>query len=203
MDTSPRRPSPVRRALAATTTLATTLAITVTITGATTGAPTGATTATPGAPTAVGPAASTAAAAEPVDLQAPTLLLATSTAGYSSSYESAVQSHINRRRAARGLPRLRLVSCADGTAESWSRHLASTGAFYHQSMDRVLDRCDARYAGETLGRGTMTPRRLVRLWMRSSGHRAILLSRQSRRIGVGATTDANGRWVVAANFVRL
>lgn len=118
------------------------------------------------------------------------------------TYEQRVQRLINQRRAAHGLRGLTLIYCADRTAERWSRHLASTNTFYHQSMTNVINSCDARYAGETLGRGTMKPRKLVRMWMNSPGHRAILLTPKARRIGIGATTDAFGRWVVAANFVR-
>lgn len=118
------------------------------------------------------------------------------------TYEARVQKLINKRRTNNGLRRVRFIHCADGTAERWSRHLAANDLFYHQSMDVVLTKCDAVYAGETLGRGGMTPRRLVRMWMRSPGHRAVLLSRKARRIGVGATRDDQGRWVVAANFVR-
>ena len=127
---------------------------------------------------------------------------AASLAQAADTYEVKVQRLVNRRRAARGLPRLRISSCPDGTAEDWSRHLALTGSFHHQLMSYVLDRCNARYAGETLGRGTMTPRKLVRMWMNSSGHRAVLLSSKSRRIGVGVARDWYGRWVVTANFVR-
>lgn len=123
-------------------------------------------------------------------------------AAASDTYESQVQQLINVRRAAHGLPRLKFASCPDGTAEVWSRHLASTDEFYHQSMTGLLDKCNAMYAGETLGRGTMSPRTLVQMWMHSPPHRAVLLSSKSRRIGIGATYDAYGRWVVAANFVR-
>lgn len=119
------------------------------------------------------------------------------------TYEKRVQRQVNLRRANHGLRRLRISSCADNTAERWSRYLARRNEFFHQSMSDVLDTCNARYAGETLGRGSMTPRRLVRMWMHSPGHRAILLSSKSRRIGVGATPDSYGRWVVAANFVRF
>jgi uncharacterized protein YkwD len=116
-------------------------------------------------------------------------------------YEARVQRWVNKRRAAHGLNRVRMSGCADRSAERWSRHLAARNAFYHQSMSAVLDRCNARYAGETLGRGSMWPRKLVRMWMHSPGHRAILLSGKAKRIGVGATRDGRG-WVVAANFVR-
>jgi uncharacterized protein YkwD len=118
-------------------------------------------------------------------------------------YERRVQRLVNRRRDAHGLRRLRMASCPDTVAEGWSQWLASNNEFFHQSMTDVLNRCDARYAGETLGRGAMSPRKLVRMWMESPGHRAVLLSTKSRRIGIGATPDSFGRWVVAANFVRF
>ena len=117
-------------------------------------------------------------------------------------YERRVRVLINRKRIARGLPRLRPAACVNGTSLRWSRHLAATGGFYHQSMTDVLNTCQAQYAGETLGRGSMTPNRLVYLWMHSPGHRTVLLSPKSRRFGVGATRYGTG-WVVAANFVRF
>lgn len=118
-------------------------------------------------------------------------------------YERRVQRLVNQRRAHHDLPRLRMAACADRVAEEWSRYLAANDAFFHRSMSEVLDRCNAQYAGETLGRGSMSPRTLVRMWMESPGHRAVLLSGKSRRIGVGATPDNSGRWVVAANFIRF
>ena len=136
-------------------------------------------------------------------VQVETLVLIKTASSTVSTYESNVQKLINQRRANRGLRRLRLATCPEGTSKRWSQHLASTNSFYHQSMGRVLSRCDATYAGETLGRGTMSPRKLVRMWMASPGHRAVLMSKKPRRIGIGATKDASGRWVVAANFVRL
>jgi uncharacterized protein YkwD len=132
-----------------------------------------------------------------------TLAPAGATTISSYTYERRVQRLVNVRRAHHGLPRLRFASCPDGTAERWSRYLALQDAFYHQSMTSVLDRCHAMYAGETLGRGTMSPHRLVRMWMQSPAHREVLLSPKSRRIGVGANRDVFGRWVVAANFVRF
>jgi uncharacterized protein YkwD len=124
-------------------------------------------------------------------------------AAAADEYEVRVQRQVNRVRRNHELPRLRLASCTDRVAERWSDHLALTSGFYHQSMTDLLDECSATYAGETLGRGTMTPRGLVRLWMNSPPHRAVLLSPKPRRIGVGATADVTGRWVVAANFMRF
>ena len=118
------------------------------------------------------------------------------------TYESRVQYHVNKKRAARGLPRLRLESCTDGTAERWASHLASSGEFYHQSMMTIINKCDAYYAGETLGRGAISPKKLVYLWMNSPAHKDVLLSKHARRIGVGSYL-ANGQWVTAANFTKF
>jgi uncharacterized protein YkwD len=70
-------------------------------------------------------------------------------------------------------------------------------------MDALMERCDAYYAGETLARGSVGPRRVVTLWMHSPSHRAVLLNPRPRRIGVGATPDVYGRWVVAADFMHF
>jgi len=119
-----------------------------------------------------------------------------------STYESKVQYHVNQKRAARGLPKLRLESCTDGTAERWAKHLATSGEFYHQSMMTIINRCDAYYAGETLGRGAISPKTLVKMWMNSPAHKDVLLSKHARRIGVGAYVSG-GQWVTAANFTKF
>lgn len=119
------------------------------------------------------------------------------------TYEKRVQHWINEVRRDRGLRPLRLARCTDRVAERWTSFLASNEEFFHQSMDSVLNDCNARYAGETLGRGAITPKRLVKLWMESDGHRAILISTDPRRIGIGAKPDAYGRWVTTANFMRF
>lgn len=132
-----------------------------------------------------------------------TTTAATMSAAQTATYEREVQYFVNQVRAQHGLRKLRVASCTDRVAERWNRHLATSGSFYHQSMQTVLKRCNARYAGETLGRGGMAPGELIQLWMDSPPHRAVLLSGKSRRIGVGAEYDAAGRWVVTANFMRF
>ena len=150
--------------------------------------------------TATHPAPATAA---PATAMSGTAVVAGSVITMSpDSYERRVHRVVNLRREALGLRALGKSACAAGTAGRWASHLALTDVLYHQSMSVVLRTCDASYAGETLGRGTMTPRQLVKMWMRSPDHRAILLSRKPRRVGIGASPDALGRYVVAANFVR-
>ncbi|HET7735615.1 MAG TPA: CAP domain-containing protein [Nocardioidaceae bacterium] len=118
-------------------------------------------------------------------------------------YERKVQYWINQVRLNRGLSKVRWESCTDTVAERWSSYLARTLEFFHQDLGALIDGCNARYAGETLAKGPIGPRGIVRAWMNSDGHRAILLSSKPKRIGVGAYADENGYWVVAANFSRF
>lgn len=120
-----------------------------------------------------------------------------------SDYEHRTLKQINRVRRSHHLRALRFAACPNRVANRWSAHLASTNAFYHQSMTKLLKTCHAKYAGETLGMGSVTPRKLVSMWMHSPPHRHILMSRSPRRIGIGATPNAAGQWVTAANFFRF
>jgi uncharacterized protein YkwD len=118
-------------------------------------------------------------------------------------YAQRVLRGINQKRAARDLPALRLDTCTDRLAESWGSYLAANLEFYHQDLTPFFKKCDARYAGETLARGAVTPQEMVRLWMASDGHRHILLSKYPNRIGLGAYLDSRGDWLVAADFTQL
>jgi len=121
----------------------------------------------------------------------------------SDRYEFRVRHWINKRRANNGMSALTTVACATRTANRWSAHLAETDAFYHQDMGNLLSKCSAYYAGETLGRGGISPYRLVTMWMESAPHKAVLLSANAKRIGIGAVVDSHGQWLTTANFVKL
>lgn len=118
------------------------------------------------------------------------------------TYERKVRRQINKKRADRDLPKVRGSACAARLAQDWSDHLAPRLEFYHQDLDPLFRRCGATYAGETLARGAITPRHMVKLWMQSPGHRAILLSKNPRKVGLGATLDPRGDWLVTADFIR-
>lgn len=119
-----------------------------------------------------------------------------------ATYERRVQSWINKERTANHLGKVRLNRCADRIAANWSRHLATTSTFEHQDLGPFFNKCGATYAGETLVKGYVTPREAVDAWMKSDGHRHIMLSPSAKRVGVGAHVDGTGAWVVTADFIR-
>ena len=92
----------------------------------------------------------------------------------------------------------RLASAAD--YHSWE--MLDANYFDHPSRNgESFDRRVRRYAphralGETLamlgGCRRGSARQIVRMWMNSPGHRAILLSSKFRRIGVGRRTGTLG-----------
>jgi uncharacterized protein YkwD len=119
----------------------------------------------------------------------------------SGRYERRLLRWTNVQRQRHGRRPVRAGRCADRYAEGWTRHMARTGRFEHRDQRVVMRGCDATAAGEVIARGHVTPRRMVRMWMGSDGHRAILLSRRFRRIGIGARHTSNG-WLATQNYLR-
>jgi uncharacterized protein YkwD len=117
-----------------------------------------------------------------------TMLFALPSAPALAGTESRMVAQINSARAAHGLGPLRESASINRSSASWARRLMSTGRFSHASLGA------AGVNGEVLemhsGSGSKVAG-TVRAWLRSSGHRAILLSRRFHIIGVG---KASGRF---------
>jgi uncharacterized protein YkwD len=108
---------------------------------------------------------------------------------------------LNRARAQAGLPPLRLNRRLSKAASGHSHEMVRHHYFAHESANgrSAFDRIFAvhyvpRHAnwslGENIGWGSATlaqPVALVRMWMHSPPHRANILSRRFRDIGIGIT----------------
>jgi uncharacterized protein YkwD len=115
----------------------------------------------------------------------------------------------NRERAARDLPALRENSKLRHAADDHSADMVAQGYFSHDSRsgtgmtDRILDTGYARGRGWSLGENIAwgmgsraTAAEIHRSWMESPGHRANILRREFREIGIGIALGApveNGR----------
>lgn len=119
-----------------------------------------------------------------------------------TEYENRVVVGINRARKAHDLKPVRYFdSCVDHFSEGWARHLADTGLFEHRNQTKILNKCDLHWVGETLVRGTLlTPEEMVKAWLNSPEHRAIILKKRANRAGVGVRLDGQGRFVGVLNF---
>jgi uncharacterized protein YkwD len=115
----------------------------------------------------------------------------------------------NSERAAHGLPPLRESPKLRRAAQGHSDDMVASGYFAHESLsgadmaDRILRTGYARNQGWSLGENIAwgtgnlgTAAEIQRAWMESPGHRANILRRQFREIGigvaVGAPVDAGG-----------
>jgi uncharacterized protein YkwD len=132
------------------------------------------------------------------------------TAGNLPAVRAAVLCLHNRERAARGLPNLRESVKLRRAAEGHSSHMVAAKFFDHTSpsgsdmVDRILGTGYARKQGWTLGEniawgtgGLATAAEIERAWMRSPEHKANIVRRQFREIGIGLAvgapvTDAGG-----------
>lgn len=119
-----------------------------------------------------------------------------------NEFENRIVVLINRHRARAGLHKVRYFdSCIDGFSERWAGHLAASGELVHRNQHRILDRCHLTWVGETLVRGTaITPGKVVRAWLHSPEHRAVIMKPRANRAGVGVRIDDRGRVVGVLNF---
>ena len=101
--------------------------------------------------------------------------------------ERSVIRAINRARAAHGLRRLRANRRLARAADVHSRAMLRSDFFSHGAFSqRVRRYVRFRSIGETIAMTSRcSGRRAVRMWLNSPGHRAVLLSRGFRRVGVG------------------
>jgi uncharacterized protein YkwD len=101
---------------------------------------------------------------------------------------------VNRIRARHGLRRLKASRTLAHAASDHTGDMLRADYLSHSSSDgtpmetRVRRYTGARWIGENIAitsRRRRVARRVVRMWMASPTHRAVLLSPRSRRIGVG------------------
>ncbi len=120
----------------------------------------------------------------------------------SNAWEAKVLKLTNARRKAHGVRPLRAAKCPDHFAETWTRHMARTGAFHHQSLTPFFKRCHGVHiVGENIAAGYPTPRQLVSGWMHSEGHRANILNPAFHRIGISGWRSRSGTTYATQDFV--
>ena len=101
--------------------------------------------------------------------------------------ERAVIASINRARASHGLRRLHRSRRLARAADAHSGNMLRANFFAHGSfVQRVRRYVHVRRVGETLAMTShCSSRAVVRMWLNSPSHRAVLLSRSFRRVGIG------------------
>jgi uncharacterized protein YkwD len=132
-------------------------------------------------------------------------LLLTATAGPASATDNSTYRWrlflaINEVRANHGLAPVHLASGLRNAAQAHSNDMVARNYFAHTSptgstlcyriMHSTFDTYGAWWAGENLAWGTGTigsPRNVIRMWLASPEHRAILLSSSYTYVGIGRT----------------
>jgi uncharacterized protein YkwD len=120
----------------------------------------------------------------------------------STLYETQAFAATNVQRIARARVVLRPRACLHKWAVRQARRMAEREEMFHQSLQRVATDCGLSYAGENVAYGYGSGAAVVRAWMNSAGHRANILNRHYRGMGIGAWRSADGTWYVSQVFGR-
>ena len=116
-----------------------------------------------------------------------------------TSTETELARYHNNSRASRGLNRLTLDVSLSDKARAHSRAMARQARIFHSSnLSRTYGSGEGtRYLGENVGVGA-SMRSLHDAFMRSTGHRANILKRQYKRVGVGVVRSGSRYYVTVA-----
>ena len=113
-----------------------------------------------------------------------------------TNYENEVVRLVNSERAKNGLSPLTQDWELSRVARFKSQDMKDNAYFSHTSpiygspFDMINNfGISYRTAGENIARGQKTPQAVVNAWMNSSGHRANILNKSYKKIGVGYVSD--------------
>ena len=120
----------------------------------------------------------------------------------SPSYDAQILYWTNVARRQHGLRALKAGPCVDRFAENWTSRMAARGFFSHQRLRPVLRRCHRHTAGENIARssGSWSAYQVVQAWMHSPGHRANILNRRYKALGVSAWRSRSGGTYITQDF---
>jgi uncharacterized protein YkwD len=102
---------------------------------------------------------------------------------------------LNQVRRNHGLPIFRLNRSLSTDAWRHSKRMADAGTIFHTNdMYRLVSTYHPTTWGENVGMAQRL-KRVLTLWMGSSGHRANILRRAFRRVGVGVVQARGSVWI--------
>jgi uncharacterized protein YkwD len=114
-------------------------------------------------------------------------------AAQAGQHERELRALVNGERAGHGVAGLRHSPALARSAQRFARHLLRRGVLAHGA--RIGPPGRFRLVGENLalvGGDAPQPDLAVQLWLRSPGHRGVMLHRGMRRVGVGRATGLFG-----------
>ena len=119
-----------------------------------------------------------------------------------SRYQKQARVATNNQREAHDVVKLHSGKCVQRFARRQARRMANQQRMFHQDLRPVLNRCNLSGVGENVAYGYPTGRAVVRAWMRSEGHRANILNRGYRLLGLAMRRSDNGTPYAAQVFGR-
>ena len=76
-------------------------------------------------------------------------------------------------------------------AENHAKWMAQNESLVHSPI---------RYGAENIGRGNVSPKKMVNIWMNSSGHRRNILDKRYTKIGAAVYKSKSGRYYWCVRF---
>lgn len=108
----------------------------------------------------------------------------------------------NKTRSSKGLKQLKAQKCLKRYALKQAKAQAAQERMFHQELSPVLKKCKLSMVGENVAYGYTSASSVHRAWMNSTGHRANILQKKYRLVGVGVAKSKRGEYYYAVVFGR-
>ncbi|NAS30253.1 CAP domain-containing protein [Flavobacteriaceae bacterium R38] len=124
-----------------------------------------------------------------------------------TNFENEVLSRINEHRASIGLNALEISDEVSSVAQSHTEHMISTNRvshdFFFRRRDVLRDNPGANAVSENVAFGFSTSGGVVRGWLNSEEHRAIIETPSFTHFGIAVDVDTEGRNYFTNIFIQL
>ena len=139
----------------------------------------------------------------PAQAAAPTAARAATARAEATTYQRDAIAATNAQRADHHRVALKKKKCVQRFAEKQARRMAHRDTMFHQSLGPIQRRCGLSLVGENVAYGYPDGTSVVDAgWMSSPPHRANILERHYRLIGIGARQSRDGTWYASQVFGR-
>ncbi len=119
-----------------------------------------------------------------------------------TKYQNQARAATNNKRQANDRATLKRGRCVQRFARKQAKRMANQDRMFHQDLGPILNQCDLSMVGENVAYGYDTGRKVVRAWMHSEGHRANILNRHYRLLGMAMRRADDGTPYAAQVFGR-
>ncbi len=123
-----------------------------------------------------------------------------------SKIENDILDLVNTHRNSIGIPTLTKMNIVSGVADGHTEYMIETGQISHDNFDEraqeLMDNAGAKSVGENVAYGYTTAESVVKSWLKSPEHKAIIENPHFTHFGISTEANSDGRNFFTQMFIK-